>query len=675
MELAILFWCFKDAEVCAHSLRVIRHYNPAKPIYVLFGGDPAEARQFEATIAPFADDFYVFDEDRPPAWKWRYGDILVSRWFTDRGHRLRWDSLTVVQWDMLVWGPLEQLFGELKRDQLLLSGLRPIHEVAAWWGWLNDAHEYPVYEEFLRENDLRPDDAWCCLFIVVVLPRAFLQRFSVRRHPELGLAEYAIPTLAKSWGFEFCTRHPYTPWWRADPQTRDALPHDKVLNAVGEECPDREVLLHLLDPSGLRAFHPYYKQLHAEKLSDTLPAWLSFVHCADLDYADLPAESTRSVFNLAQDYFDHGDFANARTWYERRVGMGGWDEEVFCSMYQAAAAMANLGVPWTEVQDAYLRAWGFRPTRAEPLWAIAVRYREGGRHELGYLFAERAASIPFPASDNLFVRSDIYDWRAADEQAVCASWTGRQPEAFTIWRRLLAGTDLPEHDRQRIATNRDVCVPTMLEQASTYPDSLVSSLCTHPGDPDIVVTLTAGPDLHTTENTLNTFLHCCRDITRVGRFLILDTTLTTQDHTTLLDRYSFLHPIPTGPDDEPDAQLAHLRHHIHARYWLHLGQGWKFFAPEDLITRLIGVLDAEPDIARVAINLDDATTLTGLSAPDTTTRHTPHAGRYVLTHTPTDTPASTPTTSPTMTDTTRPNTTHTATLDEVLCIEEGSRAV
>ena len=65
------------------------------------------------------------------------------------------------------------------------------------------------------------------------------------------------------------------------------------------------------------------------------------------------------------------DFVNARKWYARRVEMGGWDEEVYFAMFRVAESMAQLGAPWPDVQDAYLRAWEFRPTRAEPLYAIA----------------------------------------------------------------------------------------------------------------------------------------------------------------------------------------------------------------------------------------------------------------------------------------------------------------
>jgi glycosyltransferase involved in cell wall biosynthesis len=182
-------------------------------------------------------------------------------------------------------------------------------------------------------------------------------------------------------------------------------------------------------------------------------------------------EDARSVFYLAQSYFCLGDLANARKWYARRIEMGGWGEEIGYSMYKLAMSMEQLDEPWPDVQDAYLRAWEFRPVRAEALHAIARRYRADQRYRLGYLFAKLAAEIPFPEQETLFVRPDIYAWRIADEQAVCASWIDKHAEAFTLCRRLLARPDLPDDDRQRIARNRDVCAPTMIDAASCDPDT------------------------------------------------------------------------------------------------------------------------------------------------------------------------------------------------------------
>ena len=64
------------------------------------------------------------------------------------------------------------------------------------------------------------------------------------------------------------------------------------------------------------------------------------------------------------------------------------------------------------------------------------------------------------------------------------------------------------------------------------------------------------------------------------------------------------------------AGLAQLRGEIQTRFWLHLGEGWRFFAPERYITRLTAVLDAEPEVFQVAVNFEDAAKLTGLTAPE-----------------------------------------------------------
>ena len=265
--------------------------------------------------------------------------------------------------------------------------------------------------------------------------------------------------------------------------------------------------------------------------------------------------------------------------------------------------------------------------------AIAFRCRVEQRYRLGYLFAQRAAEIPFPEED-LFVLgyfAEVYAWRATDEQAVCAFWIGKHAEAFTLCRRLLARPDIPDRDRQRIAANRDFSVPAMIEAAAPYPEALVQSLAAGPGEAEVTVSLIAGPDRQTTEQTINSFLTCCLDVSRVGRFLVLDTGLSAPDRAKLQQRYGFLEFARRRSGDKPAAQLAQLRAQIDGRFWLHLGEGWRFFAPENYITRLTAVLDAEPQVFQVGINFADAVKLTGASAAEQAIRRAPDAGRYLLT--------------------------------------------
>ncbi len=348
----------------------------------------------------------------------------------------------------------------------------------------------------------------------------------------------------------------------------------------------------------------------------------------------------RSVSLLAQAYFDSGDFTNALKWFTRKIELGGRpDEEIYLAMLRVAQSMEKLEMPWPEVQDAYLRAWEFRPTRAEPLYGIARRYRADKRYRLGYLFAERATQIPIPDDDMILPYPDIYAWRAGDEQAVCAYRIGKHAEAFALWRRLLARPDLPDDDRRRMAINRDLGVPAMLQAASSYPEARVKRLIARRGSEEVVVSLVGGPDRDTVEQSLASFLHCCLDVTQVGRFLLLDAGLSARDRTTLQERYGFLEFHRGGIGDGSGAQLAQLRDQISGRFWLHLGQGWRFFARENFITRLTAVLGAEPQVFQVGINFADTAVLTGTSAAEQIVHRAPEAGRYLVTDAPACGPA------------------------------------
>jgi len=111
---------------------------------------------------------------------------------------------------------------------------------------------------------------------------------------------------------------------------------------------------------------------------------------------DRDPDDARSMFYLAQSCFDLGDFGAARRWYARRAEMSVWDEETHCAMFRLAESKEFVDEPWPDVQDAYLRAWEFRPTRAELLQAIANHYRREARYQLGHLFATQATDIAVP---------------------------------------------------------------------------------------------------------------------------------------------------------------------------------------------------------------------------------------------------------------------------------------
>jgi tetratricopeptide (TPR) repeat protein len=170
----------------------------------------------------------------------------------------------------------------------------------------------------------------------------------------------------------------------------------------------------------------------------------------------------RSVFYLARSYEDAGELPRALAAYERRVSLGGWNEEVFYSAYAAARVREKLGARRDEVERAFLEAWRLRPRRAEPLFELArvARFAEDWTNARAY--AAAAMAIPRP-SDVLSIHHEIYSWRALNEYAGACVHLGDHAAAMGAMRAMLAGDALPVEDRVRIEANLAMCVVASAE--------------------------------------------------------------------------------------------------------------------------------------------------------------------------------------------------------------------
>ncbi|MGQ0625547.1 MAG: glycosyltransferase [Sporichthyaceae bacterium] len=177
--------------------------------------------------------------------------------------------------------------------------------------------------------------------------------------------------------------------------------------------------------------------------------------------------NARHVFYLAQSYRDAGQLAQAAEAYRRRAGMGGFAEEVFVSLLEAARLRARLGADESEVIADHLAAWRSRPQRAEALVSLATHLREHENYVRAHEFARQAIAIPRPP-DILFVEDATYTWRALDEYAISAYWTGHPGESRDACRRLLASPHLPADQRGRVRENLDYAEQA-LDRASRVP--------------------------------------------------------------------------------------------------------------------------------------------------------------------------------------------------------------
>lgn len=163
--------------------------------------------------------------------------------------------------------------------------------------------------------------------------------------------------------------------------------------------------------------------------------------------------NVRYQFYLAQSYFDSQQWEKALSAYKRRAEMGGWEEEVFFSLYRVAICKVFLQHPWSEVYDAFMMSHEARPTRAEPLYQLARLHRMHNRPKAAYIYARMALEIPRPVEDTLFIEEIPYSWGNLDELGAVAHTVGKFHLGMQVCHKLLCENKFPPEHKQRIENN------------------------------------------------------------------------------------------------------------------------------------------------------------------------------------------------------------------------------
>ncbi|MCN9241533.1 glycosyltransferase [Streptomyces sp. RY43-2] len=196
-----------------------------------------------------------------------------------------------------------------------------------------------------------------------------------------------------------------------------------------------------------------------------------FTRDARLLMADLQRDphNSRTVFYLAQTMRDLGETAKAIELYERRTTMGGWEEEIYYSLFQSGALRADQG-DWPTAMDTLLRAWEARPQRLEAAYELVTRLRRFGRHHTAHTLARAGLDRPVPG-DWLFVQPWVYEWGLLFEYSITAYWTGNHSASIAACDQLLALDALPDRYRQQTLTNRRFslgCLPAQNHRRTAH---------------------------------------------------------------------------------------------------------------------------------------------------------------------------------------------------------------
>jgi glycosyltransferase involved in cell wall biosynthesis len=127
--------------------------------------------------------------------------------------------------------------------------------------------------------------------------------------------------------------------------------------------------------------------------------------------ADLKRDpnNERTIYYLAQTLLEGGEHEKALLLLERRIEIGGWDEEVWHSYIRAADCALALGDENGFIATC-LAAYDYKPDRAEALLKLATHYRETGKNVACLAICAIGREIPYPEDNFLFIEDYVYEW-------------------------------------------------------------------------------------------------------------------------------------------------------------------------------------------------------------------------------------------------------------------------
>jgi hypothetical protein len=144
----------------------------------------------------------------------------------------------------------------------------------------------------------------------------------------------------------------------------------------------------------------------------------------------------RYSFYCAQSYKDAGNHERSIEWYKKRIGHGGWNQEVYCSYI----AIGQLYAKMNNIESAfYYWALSFNadPERCEGIYYIIKHCREKGIFQLAlhyYNWIEKNKTRNLIGK--LFVTEDIYKYLLDYEFTIIACYVGQHKLAIPSFHTL-----------------------------------------------------------------------------------------------------------------------------------------------------------------------------------------------------------------------------------------------
>lgn len=260
MKDAVLYVFYSAPRTCSRRLRLMRSFSPDAAFYGICTAPPEQLARFRPVFDELEDHWafpFVY-----PKWHWHNLDKVVCSWFVKHAAGLPFDRLLVLDWDVLLLGPVSYWTSSVPERGVKFIDVWENHQPDAnYWTRSSNAEFVAFCSRFEERNHDRPRLHNAFLF-AYALARQALQDCAqtVLEYP--GYCEYRLPTVLRSQGYELGNLPRPDDWLR-------------LVNVNGRSISRQIIRAELARPDGYRLFHPVYEPYQSVGLELSPGDWIA----------------------------------------------------------------------------------------------------------------------------------------------------------------------------------------------------------------------------------------------------------------------------------------------------------------------------------------------------------------------------------------------------------------
>lgn len=204
-----------------------------------------------------------------------------------------------------------------------------------------------------------------------------------------------------------------------------------------------------------------------------------------------------------------------------------------------------------------------------------------------------------------------YSYEILNEWSVSAYYAKKYDLSYQICHIILFFKNLNETDSKRIIFNQHFSISSISNNYTSYNYQKINTITKNcsPGGPSfdkfnyITFTITSCKRFDLFQNTINSFINCCRDSHLISKWICIDDNSSETDRQKMKELYPFFDFYFKTPEEKGHPKSMNIiRKLVTTPFYFHMEDDWTFFAEKNYMTDCLEVLSQDYRIGQCLIN-------------------------------------------------------------------------